>query len=130
MSAQISAPRRILIVEDSEDVREVLQELLQMEGHQVDTAMDGTAALEMAPRFDPNIVLIDIGLPGISGYDVARGLRAQFGETVTLIALTGFDSPEDRQRIVEARFNAHLVKPIEPGALERLIAGDLAPAAG
>jgi CheY-like chemotaxis protein/two-component sensor histidine kinase len=110
-------PQRILIVEDSPDNREVLQELLEQEGHRVETAPDGPIALQVALRSRPEVSLIDIGLPGMDGYELARRLRAALGDAILLVALTGYGRTEDRQRSAEAGFDCHLTKPL---AMEKL----------
>ena len=94
--------RSILIVEDNADARDVLRVLLELEGHEVETAEEGQAALEMARTKDPDIALVDIGLPGIDGYEVARRVRARDRRRPVLIALTGYGQPEDRRRALEA----------------------------
>jgi len=92
--------------------------LLQMTGHESFTAFDGPAALEAMERHRPDVVLLDIGLPGVSGYEVCRRARTQpWGADITYIALTGWGQAEDRRRTQEAGFDGHLVKPVEFGAL-------------
>ena len=100
-----------------------LARLLQAAGHEVEAVHDGQAALVNAPRWRPDVILLDIGLPGIDGYEVARRLRAQ-PETkeTTLVALTGYGQDEDRRRSQEAGFDHHLVKPVERGSLQWLFA--------
>jgi CheY-like chemotaxis protein len=113
--------RRVLVVEDNADAREMLRIVLEMAGHQVHEAPDGQAACEAAAQVGPEVVLVDIGLPGLDGYEVARRLRA--GRCpARLIALTGYGQPEDRRRSVEAGFDAHLLKPVDPDLLLRLVA--------
>jgi CheY-like chemotaxis protein len=113
--------RSILIVEDNADARDVLRVLLELEGHEVETAEEGQAALEMARTKDPDIALVDIGLPGIDGYEVARRVRARDRRRPVLIALTGYGQPEDRRRALEAGFDDVLVKPVDPAALTALL---------
>ena len=97
--------------------------LLRLQGHQVRVAHDGPAALEMVEVYRPEMVFLDIGMPGMDGYEVARRLRRQPGlESVQLAALTGWGQQEDRRRTAEAGFDHHLVKPVEPAALEGLLA--------
>ncbi|MBY0227672.1 MAG: response regulator, partial [Gemmataceae bacterium] len=115
--------RHILIVEDNRDGRESLAQLLKMLGHRVDTAEDGPAGVEAALSLRPEAALIDIGLPKLDGHAVAVRLRAELGAGVLLIALTGHSQPEDRQRALEAGFDAHLAKPVEVDELQRLLAG-------
>jgi len=116
-------PRRILIIEDSPDARESLRLLLESQGHHVSEASDGVGGVTLALAEDPDVILIDLGLPGLDGYEVARTLRGSaFGKTATLIAVTGYGQTEDRRRSSEAGFDAHLVKPVSPEALARLLA--------
>ncbi len=116
------APRRILVVDDNADAAESLAMLLRLKGHDVRTAHDGAAALDVARTFGPQVVLLDIGLPGMDGYEVARRLRREEGlKGVLLVALTGYGQEEDRRRSREAGFNRHLVKPVEPGALNEVL---------
>lgn len=116
-------PRRVLVVDDNVDAAHSLATWLELNGHQVHVAHDGAAALEMATAERPEVVVLDIGLPVMNGFDVARRLREQRGDAPTplLIALTGWGQPEDRRRSFEAGFDAHLVKPVEPTALDELL---------
>jgi CheY-like chemotaxis protein len=116
------AGRRILIVEDNADAREALRVLLELEGHTVEAAEEGLKAIEIARAQAPDIALVDIGLPGLDGYGVARQLRASAGRRSILIALTGYGQPEDRQRAIDAGFDDVLVKPVDPTALTSLLA--------
>jgi signal transduction histidine kinase len=105
--------RRILLVEDNDDVRETMRAVLTLQGHEVHQARDGNQALGLAGRACPDVAVIDIGLPGIDGFEVAQRLRASHGEErIKLIALTGYAQPHDQQRAREAGFAAHLVKPV------------------
>ena len=114
--------RHILLVEDNPDVRDTLRALLELDGHQVEVAPDGTWGVELAVALQPDIALVDIGLPGLDGYQVARQVRAALnGSTMRLIAMTGYGQPEDRRRALEAGFDAHLVKPVDLEALNRLL---------
>ncbi len=117
------AARRILIVEDNDDAREMLRALLELSHHTVCEATDGPGAIEAAGRFQPEVAIIDVGLPGLDGYAVARSLRAS-PETkrARLVALTGYGSPKDAVRAREAGFDAHLVKPVDPGRLAEVLA--------
>jgi signal transduction histidine kinase len=119
----VTVKRRILIVEDNADARDALAELLSSEGHTVEVAKNGPQALEVAGTFRPDVALIDIGLPGMDGYEVARRLRALGGPPMHLVALTGYGQPADRQRTREAGFEIHLVKPVDPENLGRILAG-------
>jgi signal transduction histidine kinase/DNA-binding response OmpR family regulator len=116
--------RRILVVDDNVDVVETTTMLLSLSGHQVRSAKDGLQALHMASEFRPDVVLLDIGLPLMDGYEVARRLR-QTPQTAgaLLIALTGYGQQGDRQRGRDAGFDGHMLKPVDPHALAKLIAG-------
>ena len=115
--------RRVLIVEDNADGRQLLRALLELEGHDVDEAADGPDALRRALEQPPEVALIDIGLPGLDGYEVARRLRMDpHGDAIVLIALTGYGQPQDRARAAAAGFDAHLVKPVEAERLLTTIA--------
>jgi CheY-like chemotaxis protein len=120
--ASPSVGRCILLVEDNADARDALSVLLELEGHVVVAAGEGLEALELVRARDPDIALVDIGLPGIDGYEVARRVRALDGRRPVLIALTGYGQPEDRRRASEAGFDGLLVKPVDPTALARLLA--------
>jgi CheY-like chemotaxis protein/two-component sensor histidine kinase len=113
--------RHVLIIEDNADARATLQTLLALLGHRVETAGTGTEGVERAVATRPEVVLIDIGLPVLDGYEVARRLRAALGEGVLLAALTGHALDEDRQRTRAAGFNAHLAKPVEVEELNLLL---------
>jgi signal transduction histidine kinase len=114
--------RSILVVEDNDDARESLRRLLEFTGHRVGVAADGAAGLAAALVSKPEVVLIDIGLPKMDGYEVARRIRATAGDwRPFLVALTGYGLPEDRGRALDAGFDAHLVKPVDHSALEALL---------
>jgi PAS domain S-box-containing protein len=114
--------RRVLVVDDNEDAREALRFLLEDEGHHVSTAGDGPDALRAAEDFRPDVVLLDIGLPGMDGYEVARRLRALPGSHDALIvAVSGYGQPEDRERSRAAGFDDHLLKPVPPNRLLDLV---------
>ncbi len=120
-----SPGRHILIVEDNRDGRESLALLLGLLGHRVELAEDGHRGVEVALAVRPEVALVDIGLPGLDGFEVASRLRAGLGKDVLLVALTGHTQPEDRQRALEAGFDAHLAKPVELEALQALLARQL-----
>jgi len=120
--ASTPAGRSILIVEDNVDARDALSVLLELEGHVVATAGEGREAIELVRATDPDVALVDIGLPGIDGYELARQLRALDGRRPVLIALTGYGQPEDRRRAIEAGFDDLLVKPVDTTALTALLA--------
>jgi CheY-like chemotaxis protein len=113
--------RRVLVIEDNADAREALRALLEVWGHRVEAAADGPGGFELALLTRPDVVVVDIGLPGLDGYHVAHGLRASLGD-VFLIALTGYAQPDDRRRALEAGFDVHLVKPVDPEALSAALA--------
>ena len=111
---------RILLVDDNADSREMYSLILQGDGHEVHEAEDGVAALAMFHGVSPDAAIVDIGLPGMDGYELARRIRSTpAGQTVTLIALTGYGFPEDRERSRRAGFDRHLVKPAAPDDLRR-----------
>jgi signal transduction histidine kinase/ActR/RegA family two-component response regulator len=118
-------PRRLLVIEDDRDTRDTLRMVLQLWGHQVETAADGSEGIRKALADRPEIVLSDIGLPGEDGYAVARQIRAALGRDTYLVAMTGFGQPHDRQKALEAGFDTHLVKPVMPAALQELLSGVL-----
>jgi PAS domain S-box-containing protein len=114
--------RRILVVDDNRDSAESLAMLLSLSGSDTQVAFDGLEALRAAEELRPNIILCDIGLPKLNGYEVARKIREQpWGRSIVLIALTGWGQDEDRRRSSEAGFDGHLVKPVELGALTKLL---------
>jgi PAS domain S-box-containing protein len=116
--------RRILVVDDNKDAAESLAMLLQMTGSVVKTAFDGPDALDALDAFDPEIVLLDIGMPGMDGYEVARRMRARArGKDVMLVALTGWGQAEDKRRALEAGFDLHLTKPVDPATLYSVLGG-------
>jgi len=115
--------RRILVADDNPDALESLTEVLRLYGHEVYSAANGRAALESAERHLPDIALLDIGMPLLDGYEVARRIRAQaWGRQVTLLALTGWGQDSDRRRSAEAGFDLHLVKPLDIAKLTELLA--------
>ncbi len=119
-----SAPasrRRVLVVDDNRDAAETLAMLVEMLGHDAELAYDGAAALARARERLPDVVLCDIGLPGMNGYEVARRLRAEGGPRLTLVAVSGYAQPEDVARALESGFDGHVAKPADPDALARLL---------
>jgi PAS domain S-box-containing protein len=113
---------RILVADDNRDAADSLTMLLQLAGHEVRTAHDGREAVEAAAAFRPDVALLDIGMPGLTGYEVARRVREQPGGAgVVLVAITGWGQEEDKRRAAEAGFDHHLTKPVDPLALERLL---------
>ena len=113
--------RRVLIVEDNDDARDMLRHLLEQAGHEVYEAADGLTGLDRALALEPDAAVIDIGLPGLDGYEVARRIRAAGRADTLLVAVTGYGQAGDRQRSAEAGFDAHLTKPVDPLALETLL---------
>jgi CheY-like chemotaxis protein len=117
--AQLSSNRRrILLVDDNADAAELLTELLRGVGHEVSVAHDGPQALIESAGFNPDVAVLDIGLPVMDGYELARRLVATLGRRPFMIALTGYGQENDRVRAREAGFDEHIVKPVDP---ERLI---------
>jgi DNA-binding response OmpR family regulator len=115
------ARRRVLVVDDNTDAADSLAMLLQVRGDEVRIAYDGEEALVAEDEFRPQVVLLDIGMPKLSGYDVARRLRALRGAAVFIIAITGWGQEEDRQRAREAGFDHHFTKPVDYAALLEVI---------
>jgi CheY-like chemotaxis protein len=114
---------RVLAVDDNHDSADSLALWLELAGHDVRTAYSGPQALDVAAEFLPAVILLDIGMPGMNGYDVARRLREQPAtRTALLVAMTGWGQDEDRQRSQEAGFDQHLVKPVDPESLKDLLA--------
>lgn len=114
---------RVLVVEDNEDVARSLAMLLELWGHDVDIVYRPEAALEAVRAHPPGVVLLDIGLPGMDGYQLAKKLRVERGcAEAVLIAMTGYGQDEDRRRAEEAGFDHHLVKPVDPDMLQQLLA--------
>jgi signal transduction histidine kinase/ActR/RegA family two-component response regulator len=115
------ARARILVVEDNTDARETLELLLRCLGHEVVTARDGAEALQRCEQMTPEIALVDLGLPGIDGFEVARHMRARFGKGPLICALTGYGSDEDRERTAAAGFDEHFVKPLDLDRFNQLV---------
>ena len=115
---------KILVVDDNHDSALSMAMMLSIMGHDTRTAHDGESAVATAETFLPDVVLLDIGLPKLNGYEVAQRIREKaWGESMYLIAVTGWGQDEDRQRSTEVGLNQHMVKPVEPAALEKLLAG-------
>jgi CheY-like chemotaxis protein len=114
--------RTILIVEDNDDARDSLRLLLEALGHRVLEAADGQLGLTLVLDHKPEVVLVDLGLPGMDGYELARAVReSPLGQTTLLIAVTGYGQTEDRRRSKEVGFDAHLVKPVSQSLLAALV---------
>jgi CheY-like chemotaxis protein len=109
--------RRVLVVDDNRDAALSLATLLQLNGHEVRVGFDGFDALELVPQMQPDVILLDIGLPGLDGYEVCRRIRASGLVDTEIIAMTGYGQDRDRQRAQEAGFDRHTVKPVDIGEL-------------
>ncbi len=121
VAARPAAPLSVLVVEDHSDARAMLTTLLELRGHEVHEAATGHEALDVAARVRPQLALVDVGLPGIDGYEVARQLRASSRHPIMLVAVTGYSQAEDRRRALDSGFDAHLVKPVQPERLDQLL---------
>jgi CheY-like chemotaxis protein/two-component sensor histidine kinase len=121
-----TASRRILVVDDNSDSAKTMAMLLKLTGHETHVAYDGLEAVTSAETFRPEVVLLDIGLPKLNGYDTAVTIRQQpWGKNTLLIALTGWGQDDDRQKAKDAGFDAHMVKPVDCEALKKLLAEPL-----
>jgi two-component system CheB/CheR fusion protein len=117
-------PRRVLVIEDNEDAADTLRDVLRFSNHDVEVAYDGVEGLKKARSFHPEVVICDIGLPGMTGYEVARAFREDEGlRRAHLVALSGYALPEDRHRAAEAGFDRHLPKPSNAQMLEEVFNG-------
>ncbi len=126
--AQKVGPRRVLVADDNEDGADLLATLLRLSGHEVHIAHDGAEALETATRVQPHVALLDIGMPGLNGYEVAERIRREpWGKQMLLVAVTGWGQEEDKRRARAAGFNHHLTKPMDPMQLDSIFASDPAP---
>ena len=113
----------ILVVDDNQDAALSLALLLEITGHEVRTAYDGLEAIDAAAEFRPDVVLMDLGMPKLNGYEAARRIREQpWGKRMVLVAVTGWGQEEDRRRTAEAGFDGHLVKPVDHAAFVELLA--------
>jgi DNA-binding response OmpR family regulator len=110
-----------MVADDNRDAADSLCRILALYGYEARATYDGNAAIELCESFRPHVAVLDIGMPGRSGYDVARRLRARQGTVVKLIALTGWGSDSDVQLARDAGFDHHLTKPIDPGVLNEMI---------
>jgi CheY-like chemotaxis protein len=129
-AAVISGGKRVLVVDDNIDAAESIAVFLRLEGHEVRTVSDGPQAVAIAQVFAPQVAVVDIGLPGMNGYEVARRLRQKGSDgPALLIALTGYGQKEDRSRSLEAGFDHHFVKPADPRVIQSAIANWRGPAA-
>ena len=117
-----STPLNILVVDDNEDGANSLGQMLQIMGNQIRVTHDGLAAIRVAEEFRPQVILLDIGMPKLDGYDACRRIRQKsWGKNTVLIALTGWGQFEDRRRTKEAGFDYHLVKPVESSTLVKVL---------
>ena len=117
-----SRQQRILVVDDNRDVADPFATLLATFGHEVEVAYDGETALAIAQRFRPEVTLLDLGMPGMDGYELARRLRELFPqETMILVALTGYEQSDDTARARGASFEHYLMKPIDIGEINELL---------
>ena len=123
MKPTAAPSRRVLVVEDQTDSRETLRALLEIWGHTVEVAPDGPQGLEKALSWRPEVVVLDIGLPKMDGYDVARRLRETLGKDVLIVAWTGYDRREDHRQAYDAGFDFHIAKASDPNVLQKLLAG-------
>jgi len=112
---------RVLVIEDNPDSRESLRMLLQLWGHEVEVAGDGLRGVRRALEWEPEVAVVDIGLPLLDGYEVARRLRSALDGKVRLVALTAYGDPDDVRSALAAGFDAHLTKPADLGELSRLV---------
>jgi PAS domain S-box-containing protein len=115
-------PLRVLVADDNRDAADSLRRVLALYGHKVQVAYDGNAAMRLADEFQPRVAVLDIGMPGANGFEVARTVRQRHGSGTALIALTGWGQESDRRRATEAGFDFHLTKPVDPAALNDLLA--------
>jgi CheY-like chemotaxis protein len=120
--ATVPIRRRVLIVEDHDDAREMLRYLLERAGHEVYEAADGLAGLDQALSLRPDVAVVDVGLPGLDGYELARRIRAAGHDEMFLVAVSGYGQAADQRRGLEAGFDAYLTKPIAPERLADVIA--------
>jgi two-component system CheB/CheR fusion protein len=124
MTQSKAPPRRVLIVDDNEDAANSLAMILQLSGHETASVYTAADALERARAFRPDVVLLDIGLPGMDGYEVAQKMRELPGlKGIRLVAVTGYGRSDDRLRARDAGFDDHLTKPVEFAVLDRALAG-------
>jgi CheY-like chemotaxis protein len=116
--------RRILVADDNRDAGETLAMLLRLDGHEVHVATNGLEAIEMFAQLRPDVAILDIGMPGLSGHEVAQRIRRLGGDPVTLIAVTGWGQKADKDRAAASGFDHHFTKPVEPTVLSRLLGGE------
>lgn len=112
---------RVLVVDDNEDAADALAKLLRLDGHRVEVAYNGMCALARVRAQPPDVVLCDLGLPELSGFDLARAIRRELAANIRLVAISGYARPEDLRRSKEAGFDAHLAKPAQPQEIATLL---------
>ena len=112
-------PMFVLVVDDNQDAADSLAELLRHSGHQVDVAYNGMCALARVRARTPEVVLCDLGLPELTGYEFAKAVRRELARTIRLVAISGYAEPDDIRRSLEAGFDAHVAKPAKPADIER-----------
>jgi CheY-like chemotaxis protein len=116
--ARLTSPSLdVVLVDDNEDMREMMVAFLRAAGHRVEDACDGVVGLSTILARRPDVAIVDIGLPGLDGFEVARKVRAELGEGIRLVAITGYGQPDDRARSGDAGYDVHLVKPTSPDEL-------------
>jgi CheY-like chemotaxis protein len=120
--AQNPRERRVLIVEDNLDSVHAFANMVRRMGHKVDFAINGYAALELAKKTQPEVVFLDLMMPGISGFDVARRLKKDFGDAIRIIVVSAYATDADREESAKAGCELHLAKPVDPQVIERLLA--------
>jgi CheY-like chemotaxis protein len=116
-----SAERRVMVVDDNLDAAHSLAIMVERMGHKVEFALNGYVALELAKKFRPEFVFLDLVMPGMSGFEVARRLKKEFGDGIHIIAVTACGSEQDREQSAKAGFELHLVKPVEPRVIGALL---------
>jgi CheY-like chemotaxis protein len=124
-----TSARKILIVEDNPDAGAALQKLLEADGHRVEWVANGREGLERLVAMQPEVALLDIGLPDLDGYEIARRTRAALGAAPLLVALTGYGQAQDRRDALDAGFDHHMTKPVDLDALRSLLRGQVRTAA-
>jgi DNA-binding response OmpR family regulator len=117
----LARTRQVLIVEDNADQAQTLRLFLSMKGHRLEIAATGPAAIDAARRMRPDVVLLDLGLPGLDGFEVARRLREEHGNALRIIVISAYGSDNDRRQAQEAGCELHLVKPADPRFIESLL---------
>jgi CheY-like chemotaxis protein len=121
VAAQLNTTRSlfVLVVDDNQDAADSLAELLRHSGHQVDVAYNGMCALARVRARAPEVVLCDLGLPELTGYEFAKAVRRELASTIRLVAISGYSQPADIQRSLDAGFDAHVAKPAQPADIEQ-----------